>query len=75
MQYQESMIVSSFDLFFTPDTTQFLQMTNLHRRRSVSGWSDVDAQEIQAYMGLLILTAPMPLLPAAPLEGEVCAEG
>lgn len=49
-------VASSFDLFFTPDMIQLIeQMTNLHGRRSVSGWSDVDAQEIQAYMGLLIL--------------------
>ncbi|KAK5928627.1 hypothetical protein CgunFtcFv8_013678 [Champsocephalus gunnari] len=32
-----------------------LQMTNVYRRRSVSGWNDVDAEEIRAYMGLLIL--------------------
>lgn len=49
-------VASSFDLFFTPDMIQLIvQMTNLHGRRSVSGWSDVDAQEIRAYMGLLIL--------------------
>ncbi|XP_049320225.1 piggyBac transposable element-derived protein 4-like [Astyanax mexicanus] len=49
-------VASSFDLFFTPDMIQLiLQMTNLHGRRSVSGWSDVDETEIRAYMGLLIL--------------------
>ena len=53
-------VASSFDLFFTPDLIQLiLQMTNLYGRHSVSGWSDVDAQEIRAYMRLLILTAPL----------------
>ena len=34
-------VASSFDLFFTPDMIQLiLQMTNLHRRHSVSGRSD-----------------------------------
>lgn len=49
-------VVSSFHLFFTPDMIQIiLDMTNLQRRRSVTGWIDVDATELRAYMGLLIL--------------------
>ncbi|GLD56424.1 piggyBac transposable element-derived protein 4-like protein [Lates japonicus] len=49
-------VASSFDLFFTPDMIQLIsKMTNLHGRHSVTGWSDVDVQEIRAYMELLIL--------------------
>ena len=55
-------VASSFHLFFTLDLIQLIQeMTNLHGRCSISGWSDVDAQEILTYMGLhtwLVCTGP-----------------
>lgn len=51
-------VASSFDLFFTPNMIKLIvQMTNLYGRRSVSGWSDTDDQEIRAYIGLLILAS------------------
>ncbi|XP_059196338.1 piggyBac transposable element-derived protein 4-like [Centropristis striata] len=49
-------VKSSFDLFFTAEIISIIvQMTNLQGRRSVANWSDVDATDIQAYIGLLIL--------------------
>ncbi|KAK7907107.1 hypothetical protein WMY93_015719 [Mugilogobius chulae] len=49
-------ILSSFDLFITPDViTLLVSMTNLNGRRKLDDWKDVDAIEIRAYIGLLIL--------------------
>lgn len=51
-----STIKSSFDLFMTEEILQIvLDMTNLQGRRSVADWREVDATELQAYIGLLLL--------------------
>eukprot|EP00064_Thunnus_orientalis_P011091 superscaffoldBa00001567_g11121 len=51
-----SNVKSCFDLLITEEITQLLvDMTNLQGRRTVKDWKDVDATDLQAYMGLLIL--------------------
>lgn len=47
---------SSFALLFTDEIVQHtVAMTNLHGRRPVAGWRDMDCDELHAYVGLLIL--------------------
>ncbi|XP_033971716.1 piggyBac transposable element-derived protein 4-like [Trematomus bernacchii] len=47
---------SSFVLLLTDDILQHIvSMTNLHGRRSIAEWRDMDTEELQAYVGLLIL--------------------
>ncbi|XP_034089798.1 piggyBac transposable element-derived protein 3-like isoform X2 [Gymnodraco acuticeps] len=47
---------SSFALLLTDDILQHIvSMTNLHGRRSIAEWRDMDTEELQAYVGLLIL--------------------
>lgn len=47
---------SSFALLFTDEIVQHtVAMTNLHGRRAVAGWYDMDCDELRAYVGLLIL--------------------
>ncbi|XP_057673429.1 piggyBac transposable element-derived protein 4-like [Corythoichthys intestinalis] len=47
---------SAFDLFFTEDIIRpIVDMTNLQGYRTVAGWVALNAQEIRAYLGLLIL--------------------
>nr|XP_054592545.1 piggyBac transposable element-derived protein 4-like [Nothobranchius furzeri] len=49
-------VVSSFDLFFTPEMTEIIvNMTNLNGRRVVKNWWDIDDIAVRAYIGLLIL--------------------
>ncbi|XP_044045463.1 piggyBac transposable element-derived protein 4-like [Siniperca chuatsi] len=49
-------VKSCFDLFITEEIIQLiLDMTNLQGRRSVRDWKDIDATDLQAYIGLLIL--------------------
>ncbi|XP_034060484.1 piggyBac transposable element-derived protein 4-like isoform X1 [Gymnodraco acuticeps] len=49
-------VESSFNLFFTAEIiSSIVDMTNLQGGRSVANWSDVDATDIRAYIGLLIL--------------------
>ncbi|XP_038584333.1 piggyBac transposable element-derived protein 4-like isoform X2 [Micropterus salmoides] len=51
-----STVKSCFDLFMTEEIIQLvLDMTNLHGRRSTTDWKDIDATDLQAYFGLLIL--------------------
>uniref|UniRef100_UPI003AAEECD7 piggyBac transposable element-derived protein 4-like n=1 Tax=Centroberyx gerrardi TaxID=166262 RepID=UPI003AAEECD7 len=51
-----SNVKSCFDLFMTEKIIQLLlDMTNLQGRRSVTDWKDIDATDMQAYIGLLIL--------------------
>ncbi|KAL7388235.1 hypothetical protein ABVT39_009596 [Epinephelus coioides] len=51
-----SNIESTFDLFFTEDMIELLvDMTNLQGRRALKSWTDVDAVDLRAYIGLLIL--------------------
>lgn len=48
---------SSFALFLTDEMVMIIaSMTNLQGRRTIKGWRDVDADEIRAYVGLLILS-------------------
>lgn len=47
---------TAFNLFFPDDIIQLiLDMTNLHGKRTVTNWAFLTAQELRAYMGLLIL--------------------
>ncbi len=47
---------STFDLFLTDEIIQHIvNMTNRHGRRSYTAWKDVDATELQAFIGLLLL--------------------
>ncbi|KAK1877186.1 PiggyBac transposable element-derived protein 4 [Dissostichus eleginoides] len=47
---------SSFALLLMEDILQHIvSMTNLHGRRSIAEWRDMDTEELQAYVGLLIL--------------------
>lgn len=47
---------SSFALLLTDEILQHIvAMTNLHGRRSITDWRDLDTEELQAYVGLLIL--------------------
>ncbi|KAG8006318.1 hypothetical protein GBF38_005570 [Nibea albiflora] len=49
-------LADSFHLFFnTTITDLILQYTNLHGRRTVTGWKDLDATTIQPYIGSLLL--------------------
>ncbi|XP_019123568.2 piggyBac transposable element-derived protein 4 isoform X1 [Larimichthys crocea] len=49
--------LSSFALLLTDEILQYIvDMTNLQGRRSVAGWRDVDKEELQAYVGLLVLS-------------------
>uniref|UniRef100_UPI003AB0FFAC piggyBac transposable element-derived protein 4-like n=1 Tax=Centroberyx gerrardi TaxID=166262 RepID=UPI003AB0FFAC len=51
-----STVKSCFDLFMTEEIIQLLlDMTNLQGRRAVADWKDIDATDLQAYIGLLIL--------------------
>ncbi|XP_044023761.1 piggyBac transposable element-derived protein 3-like [Siniperca chuatsi] len=51
-----STLKSCFDLFLTEEIiTCVLDMTNLQGRRSIKDWKDIDATDLQAYIGLLIL--------------------
>lgn len=46
------------DLFVTEEITQLLvDMTNLQGRRYQSEWRDLDATDLQAYIGVLILAS------------------
>ncbi|XP_026150656.1 M-phase phosphoprotein 8 isoform X3 [Mastacembelus armatus] len=46
----------SFDLFFTTKITKLVtEYTNLHGRRIVPEWKDLDATTMRAYFGLLLL--------------------
>ncbi|XP_049913866.1 piggyBac transposable element-derived protein 4-like [Epinephelus moara] len=48
--------MSSFALLLTDDILQHIvDMTNLQGRRSTAAWRDVDKDELQAYVGLLVL--------------------
>lgn len=48
---------SSFSLFLTEEIVQLtVDMTNLHGRRSVTDWREMDCDELRAYVGLLILS-------------------
>ncbi|KAE8278205.1 hypothetical protein D5F01_LYC23722 [Larimichthys crocea] len=48
--------MTSFSLLLTAEIIQhILAVTNLHGRREITGWRDLDAEELQAYMGLIIL--------------------
>nr|XP_061796549.1 piggyBac transposable element-derived protein 4-like [Nerophis lumbriciformis] len=48
--------ITAFDLFF-PDNIMdhILKMTNLQGCRAITGWTKLTAQELRAYLGLLIL--------------------
>ncbi|KAL3999245.1 serine carboxypeptidase 1 [Sarotherodon galilaeus] len=47
---------SSFMLFLTDEIVQHIvAMTNLHGRRTMKAWRDVDVDEIRAYVGLIVL--------------------
>lgn len=46
---------SSFDLFFTPEIIDIVNMTNLNGRRAVRNWRDIDDTDVRAYTGLMIL--------------------
>lgn len=49
-------LASSFALLLTDEILQHIvAMTNLHGMRSIADWRDLDVQELQAYLGLLIL--------------------
>ncbi|XP_028825897.1 piggyBac transposable element-derived protein 4-like [Denticeps clupeoides] len=49
-------IPDAFDLFLNEEMTQVItRYTNLHGRRTVQGWKDLDATTIRAYFGLLLL--------------------
>ncbi|XP_049927217.1 piggyBac transposable element-derived protein 4-like [Epinephelus moara] len=49
-------VIDSFDLFLTPEVTKrVLDYTNLHGRRTVPDWKDLDATTVRAYFGLLLL--------------------
>ncbi|XP_071369448.1 piggyBac transposable element-derived protein 4-like [Centroberyx affinis] len=51
-----STVKSCFDLFVTEEIIQILlDMTNLQGKRSSADWKDIDATDLQAYIGLLIL--------------------
>ncbi|XP_038568008.1 piggyBac transposable element-derived protein 3-like [Micropterus salmoides] len=51
-------VKSCFDLFITDEIIQLIvDMTNVQGRRSVSQWKDIDATDLQAYIGLLLLAA------------------
>lgn len=48
---------SSFSLFLTEEIVQLtVDMTNLHGRRSVTDWREMDCDELRVYVGLLILS-------------------
>lgn len=48
--------LSSFRLFLTDEIMHHVvEMTNLHGRRTMSAWRDLDKDELLAYVGLLIL--------------------
>ncbi|KAE8278144.1 hypothetical protein D5F01_LYC23784 [Larimichthys crocea] len=47
--------ITSFSLLLTAEIIQhILAVTNLHGRREITGWRDLDVEELQAYMGLII---------------------
>lgn len=48
--------ISSFMLFLTDEIVQHIVvMTNQHGRRTLDAWRDLDADEIRAYVGLIVL--------------------
>ncbi|XP_031594040.1 piggyBac transposable element-derived protein 4-like [Oreochromis aureus] len=48
--------ISSFMLFLTDEIVQHIvAMTNLHGRRTMKAWRDLDADELRAYVGLIVL--------------------
>nr|XP_024655512.1 piggyBac transposable element-derived protein 4-like [Maylandia zebra] len=48
--------LSNFRLFLTDEIMHHIvEMTNLHGRRTISDWRDLDNDELLAYVGLLIL--------------------
>ncbi|XP_020483419.2 piggyBac transposable element-derived protein 4-like isoform X1 [Labrus bergylta] len=52
-----STVKSTFDLFLTDDIMKLiLNMTNLQGRRSKKDWKDIDITDLQAFIGLLILS-------------------
>ncbi|XP_039471868.1 piggyBac transposable element-derived protein 4-like [Oreochromis aureus] len=49
--------ISSFALLLTDEIVQHIvSMTNLHGKRKIPGWRDIDAEEFRAYVGLLVLS-------------------
>ncbi|KAM3601541.1 uncharacterized protein V6R79_014643 [Siganus canaliculatus] len=49
-------VVESFDLFFTSKMVKLVtDYSNLHGRRTVTQWKDVDVTTMRAYIGLLLL--------------------
>ncbi|XP_058252363.1 piggyBac transposable element-derived protein 4-like [Hemibagrus wyckioides] len=49
-------VVSAFDLFITEEMIDLIvRMTNLHGRRTMKNWNEIDSTDLRAYMGLLIL--------------------
>lgn len=50
-----SWIGISLDLFITEDMQLVMDMTNLQGRRTQANWREVDAAELQGFIGLLIL--------------------
>ncbi|XP_028432779.1 piggyBac transposable element-derived protein 4-like [Perca flavescens] len=49
-------IDSVFNLFFTEEMIDLIvSMTNLHGRRTMRNWTEMDSTNLRAYMGLLIL--------------------
>lgn len=51
-----SELVDSFDLFFTSEIIKLVtESTNLHGRRTVTDWKELDATTVRAYFGLLLL--------------------
>lgn len=49
-------LISSFVLSLTDEILQqFVVMTNLHGKRAVKEWRDMDTEEFRAYVGLFVL--------------------
>ncbi|XP_070694391.1 piggyBac transposable element-derived protein 4-like [Pempheris klunzingeri] len=49
-------LIDSFELFFTPEITKIVtEYTNLHGRRTIPKWKDIDSTTMRAYFGLLLL--------------------
>lgn len=50
-------MVDSFNLYITDDILKLItDHTNLHGRRNITEWKDIDATDLQAYIGLVLLT-------------------
>ncbi|KAL7381736.1 hypothetical protein ABVT39_010409 [Epinephelus coioides] len=50
-------LMDSYDLFFTMQITKLItDYTNLHGRRMVLDWKDLDATTVQGYFGLLLMS-------------------